>query len=116
MWIANGGVAIRCLGMRKRSALLAVALLFTVFTLIPNLQAQPLITIDWVTVGDPGNAADDTTTYGAVADSFRIMKFEFQNSQYAAFLNSVDPNGTNPNSVYSADMGSNPLGGDQFHI
>jgi formylglycine-generating enzyme required for sulfatase activity len=100
--------------MRKRSALLAVALLFTVFILIPNLQAQPLITIDWVTVGDPGNAADDTTTYGAVADSFRIMKFEFQNSQYAAFLNSVDPNGTNPNSVYSADMGSNPLGGISF--
>ena len=88
--------------------------MFAAFTLISNLQAA-LITIDWVTVGDPGNAAD-TTTYGAVADSFRIMKFEFQNSQYAAFLNSVDPNGTNPNSVYSADMGSNPLGGDQFHI
>jgi hypothetical protein len=46
------------------------------------------VTIDWVTVGDPGNAAD-TTTYGAVADSFRIMRFEFTNQQYTDFLNSV---------------------------
>ena len=89
-----------------------VAALFAVFTLNFNLQAA-LITIDWVTVGDPGNAAD-TTTYGAVADSFRIMKFEFQNSQYAAFLNAVDPNGTNPNSVYSASMGGNARGGISF--
>jgi len=95
----------------KRSYLVAV--LFAVFTLNSNLQAQPLITIDWVTVGDPGNS-NDTTGYGAVAEEYRIMKFEFQNSQYAAFLNSVDPNGTNPNSVYSADMGSNPLGGISF--
>jgi hypothetical protein len=64
------------------------------------------VTIDWVTVGDPGNAYDTINTgtnpnYGAVADSFRIMKFEFTNQQYTDFLNSVDPNGTNPNSVYS---------------
>ena len=46
------------------------------------------VTIDWVTVGDPGNTADDTT-YGAVADSFQIMKYEFTNQQYTDFLNSV---------------------------
>ncbi len=67
-----------------------------------------LITIDWVTVGDPGNAAD-TTGYGAVADSFQIMKFEFQNSQYAAFLNAVAA--TDPYSLYSGAMGSNARGG-----
>jgi formylglycine-generating enzyme len=66
-----------------------------------------------VTVGDPGNTADNTS-YGAVADSFRIMKFEFQNSQYAAFLNAVDPTGTNPNSVYNANMGSDARGGISF--
>lgn len=66
------------------------------------------ITIDWVTVGDPGNAAD-TTGYGAVADAFRIMKFEFQNSQYAAFLNSVAA--TDPYSLYNESMGSNARGG-----
>ena len=34
------------------------------------------ITIDWVTVGDPGNAAD-TTTYGAVGYTYQIMKYEY---------------------------------------
>jgi len=75
------------------------------------------VTIDWVTVGDPGNAYDTINTgtnpnYGAVADSFQIMKFEFTNQQYTDFLNSVDPNGTNPNSVYSElGQGSNTRGG-----
>ena len=75
------------------------------------------VTIDWVTVGDPGNAYDTINTgtnpnYGAVADSFRIMKFEFTNQQYTDFLNSVDPNGTNPNSVYSeSGQGGTARGG-----
>jgi formylglycine-generating enzyme required for sulfatase activity len=72
------------------------------------------VTIDWVTVGDPGNTADTTgqpNPAGAVADSFQIMKLEFTNQQYTAFLNSVDPTGTNPNSVYSGSMGSNVRGG-----
>ena len=75
--------------------------------------AAHAVTIDWVTVGDPGNTAD-TTTYGAVADSFQIMKFEFTNAQYADFLNAVDPSGTNPNSVYNTNMGSNARGGISF--
>jgi formylglycine-generating enzyme required for sulfatase activity len=33
------------------------------------------------------------------------MKFEFTNQQYVQFLNSVDANGTNPNSIYNAFMG-----------
>ena len=57
--------------------------------------------IDWVTVGDPGNAAD-TTGYGAVADSFRIMKYEFTNQQYTDFLNSVAS--TDPYSLYDPGM------------
>jgi len=75
---------------------------------LPNAHAQ--VTIDWVTVGDPGNTAD-TTGYGAVSHSYRIMKFEFTNDQYAAFLNAIDPDGTNPNSVYNGNMGSNVRGG-----
>jgi formylglycine-generating enzyme required for sulfatase activity len=77
------------------------------------IPAHAQVTLDWVTVGDPGNAAD-TTTYGAVADAFQIMKFEFTNQQYTAFLNSVDAGGTNPNSVYNANMGSNARGGISF--
>jgi hypothetical protein len=67
------------------------------------------VTIDWVTVGDPGNAAD-TTTYGAVADSFRIMRFEFTNQQYTDFLNSVAT--TDNYSLYvNFGMGNNARGG-----
>jgi formylglycine-generating enzyme required for sulfatase activity len=77
------------------------------------VPAAHAVTIDWVTVGDPGNAAD-TTGYGAVADAFRIMKFEFTNAQYTGFLNAVDPSGTNPNGVYNTNMGSNARGGISF--
>lgn len=68
---------------------------------------------EFVTVGDPGNAAD-TTGYGAVSETFDIMKFEFTNQQYVQFLNTVDANGTNPNSIYNASMGSGVHGGISF--
>jgi len=75
-------------------------------------NAEP---IQWVTVGDPGNTADtDPAGRGAVATSFQIMKYEFTNQLYTEFLNSVDQNGTNPNSVYNANMGSNARGGISF--
>jgi formylglycine-generating enzyme required for sulfatase activity len=71
--------------------------------------------IEWVTVGDPGNTADTAPAgFGAVATSFRIMKFEFTNQQYTDFLNSVDSSGTNPYSVYNTSMGSNARGGIAF--
>jgi formylglycine-generating enzyme required for sulfatase activity len=71
--------------------------------------------IQWVTVGDPGNTADIAPAgYGAVATSFQIMKYEFTNQLYTDFLNSVDRNGTNPYSVYNAEMGSGGRGGISF--
>jgi len=71
--------------------------------------------IEWVTVGDPLNTADTAPAgFGAVAASFRIMKYEFTNQLYTEFLNSVDQNGTNPYSVYNANMGSNARGGISF--
>jgi len=66
--------------------------------------------IQWVTVGDPGNAADtDPAGRGAVADSFQIMKYEFTNQQYTDFLNSVAK--TDTYSLYNSNMGSNARGG-----
>lgn len=102
--IANGGGAIRCLGMRTRTAFLIVAALVAAFTF--SLQAQPLVTIETVTVGDAGNAAD-STGYGAVANVFAIGKYEVTIGQYATFLNAVDPGGTNPNGIYYSLMGTN---------
>lgn len=50
--------------------------------------------VEMVTVGNPGNAADpgntsDPDVYGAVANPFRIGKYEVTLAQYAAFLNAV---------------------------
>ena len=70
----------------KKSHLVAAFL--AVFTLIPSLQAQSLVTIDTVTVGDAGNAAD-TNGLGAVADVFAMGKYEVTIGQYSTFLNSV---------------------------
>ena len=70
------------------------------------------VTIDWVTVGDPGNTADTTGSpnpAGAVATSFQIMKYEWTNSQYTDFLNSVAV--TDTYSLYNANMGLNARGG-----
>ncbi len=50
--------------------------------------AQPLVTVETVVIGDPGNAAD-TTGFGAVSDAFAIGKYEVTISQYATFLNAV---------------------------
>jgi sulfatase modifying factor 1 len=96
----------------KRSVLAVTAILM----IVASTHAHA-VTIDWVTVGDPGNAADTTGSpnpAGAVADEFLIMKFEFTNSQYTDFLNAVDPNGVNPNAVYETNMGSDPRAGISF--
>ncbi|NCY17709.1 MAG: hypothetical protein EBX39_13325 [Actinobacteria bacterium] len=92
---------------------LSASLLAALLSLALAATAAHAVTIDWVTVGDPGNAAD-TTGYGAVADSLQIMKYEWTNSQYVQFLNAVDPNGANPNSIYNNSMGSDPRGGISF--
>ena len=49
------------------------------------------VTIDWVTVGDPGNACDTQSQgcFGSVADIYLIGKYEVTNAQYAEFLNAV---------------------------
>ena len=95
---------------RLRNTAALVALMLAGLAVSPA-DATP-ITIDWVTVGDPGNAADTTgapNPAGAVAASFQIMKFEFTNAQYKDFLNSVAA--TDTYRLYNANMGSNARGG-----
>lgn len=83
------------------------------------VAASAAVTYDWVTVGNPGNANDTINgaepNYGAVADTYRIGKYEVTNSQYTEFLNTVDPTGTNPNGIYNTNMGSNARGGIAFN-
>jgi sulfatase modifying factor 1 len=95
----------------SRSSLKALSLwLAAVACLLSSPAGAEPIAYQMVTVGNPGNA-NDTTGYGTVAEAFQIMKFEFTNSQYAAFLNAIDPAGTNPDGVYNGNMGSNARGG-----
>jgi formylglycine-generating enzyme len=94
-----------------------LGLALAIVTLSAASMHAHAVTIDWVTVGDPGNAADttgDPNPAGAVADAFQIMKYEWTNSQYVDFLNAVDASGTNPNSVYNTNMGSDARGGISF--
>lgn len=68
----------------RLAAVLLAALTFTT----PS-QAQPLVTIDTVTVGDAGNAADSLTGYGSVGYEYNIGQYEVTIGQYTSFLNAV---------------------------
>lgn len=50
--------------------------------------AQPLVSIQTVTVGDAGNASD-VTGFGSVPYEFLIGKYEVTINQYSVFLNTV---------------------------
>lgn len=71
--------------------------------LLPAMtQEARSVTIDWVTVGDPGNA-NDITGYGAVNYDYRIGKYEVTIQQYADFLNAAAM--TDTYSLYNGNMG-----------
>ncbi len=70
------------------------------------------VTIEYVTVGDAGNAADQNYVggaFGAVAYAYQIGKYEVTNAQYVAFLNAKAAADTN--NLYNASMGSDARGG-----
>lgn len=66
-----------------------------------SLSEPDLVALQWVTVRDKGNAADDTG-YGAVAYDYRIGTHEVTIGQYAAFLNAVAA--TDTYGLYSVNM------------
>jgi len=59
--------------------------------------------MSYVTVGNPGNAPDPATgsLYGEVDYSYNIGEYDVTDSQYATFLNDVDPTGFNVLGLYS---------------
>jgi sulfatase modifying factor 1 len=89
--------------MKKHLFILVVAVMSAVFTAATPGHAQPLVTIDTVTVGDAGNAAD-TTGFGAVANAFAIGKYEVTIGQYTTFLNAVAA--TDTYRLYNTRMGT----------
>lgn len=75
------------------------------FQLTAKIPGAEFIPIETVPVRNAGNAAD-STGYGTVNYDYWIGKTEVTNSQYADFLNAVDPEGINPHDVYNSNMSS----------
>jgi len=106
-WTWGSGRGARMLNMRAFASCVAFAVM-SLSTVVFG------VTIDYTPVGNPGNAANGATGWGAVSDVFKISKYETTNTQYTEFLNKVDAAGTNPNGVYNALMGSDVTGGIIF--
>jgi len=92
----------------RRLASSALVALFFGSIAVPHVHSQ--VTIDWVTVGNPGNANDTINTgtnpnYGAVNYEYRIGKCEVTIQQYTDFLNAVAK--SNPYFVYKTGMATN---------
>jgi formylglycine-generating enzyme required for sulfatase activity len=86
--------------------ILALALAFA----LP--AAAPAVTIDLVSVGNPGNAGEiipGIGILGAVSTAYRIGKTEVTNSQYVEFLNAKAA--TDALGLYNTSMGLNIDGG-----
>ena len=82
---------------------------FSLVTLAGFSQtASAASSIDYVTVGNAGNAADYSTNRGAVAYKYRIAKNETTAGQYVEFLNAVAK--TDPYKLYSTSMSSQIAG------
>ena len=74
---------------------------------------NPLSLSNFVVVDDANNVAD-TNGYGSVSANYLIGKYSVTNCEYIAFLNAVDPEGTNPQNIYDANMNTNVRGGITF--
>src|SRR5512144_1052781 len=88
--------------------LLALAILFA------SLPARA-VNIQWVDVGDPGNAPDAavnclnvTVDCGSVPDAYSISKYEITNAAYVEFLNAAAA--TDTYGLYSSGMEISPGG------
>jgi hypothetical protein len=102
--------------MKREIILLSI----TVFALITSLVSAEIvrgINIDFVTIGNAGNAADTqvmttdgTTGYGSVGYNYRIGKYEVTNAQWVAFIAAAGIPMGNPSNAY--DIGTY-YGGDQ---
>src|SRR5712672_3400749 len=93
--------------------LAALSCLFSVSIASADVFNMPAgeTSLQLVTVGNPGNAANPSTGIGAVNYIYEIGKYDVTNSQYVQFLNANDPTGSNTLGLYSASMGTDTVRG-----
>jgi hypothetical protein len=72
------------------------------------------VTIDWVTVGDPGNPPEWQYGLGSVPYVYRFGKYDVTVDQYVEFLNQKDPTGANTLALYGPEMSDATHGGIRF--
>lgn len=82
--------------------------LLAAFGLAPLARAQ--ITVETVTVGDPGVKPDPLNLFEGVSYLFNIGKYEVTAGQYSTFLNAIAA--SDPNGVYSAGQPITRSGSD----
>ncbi len=73
------------------------------FCLCLAATSASAVTVDWVTIGNPGNA-NDATGYGSANYSYKIGKYEVTIGQYAEFLNAAAK--TDRYGLYAPRMGT----------
>jgi formylglycine-generating enzyme required for sulfatase activity len=89
-------------GIKSHGIITAAVGIFVLLITGSSLRAQS-ISMSYVTVGNPDNAADSATgsLYGSVSYTYDIGEYDVTDSQYATFLNDVDPTGANTLALYS---------------
>jgi len=105
----------RSLSPKILGSLRGFALVIVGFLLLVAPLPSAAVNIDWVQVGNPGNAPDTSSnclgpngtgssTCGSVANTYYISKYDTTNAQYAEFLNAVDPGGSNTLGLWNSNM------------
>jgi len=85
-----------------RKIVIVMVILYVV--VVATSVAQATVNMEWVTVGNPGNAADTggTPGCGAVGYVYRMGKYEVTNSQWNAFVDAAGaPTGDDDGYSYS---------------
>jgi hypothetical protein len=78
------------------------------------IEPASAVTIDWVTVGDPGNPAN-RYGQGDVPYVYRIGKYDVTVNQYVELLNRKDPTGANTLGLFGPEMSDATYGGISFN-
>ncbi len=92
-----------------RATIWVVVIILSVANIASAEIIRDGIDIDFVTIGNAGNAAD-STSYGAVANDYSIGKYEITNGQWNTFVSAAGAPTGNPSNAY--DEGARWTGTD----